>query len=38
MHGCGKMIYSNTSIYVGEFKYDLLDGDGEYTYPDKTVY
>jgi len=24
--------------YIGEFKYDLIDGNGEYNFPDGTVY
>ena len=24
--------------YIGDFKYDLIDGNGEYNFPDGTVY
>lgn len=32
------MNFKNLANYIGEFKFDLIDGNGEYNFPDGTVY
>ena len=39
MHGNGKLEFSEQSeYYVGEFKHDRMDGEGEYQFKDQTKY